>query len=227
MGTNHEISSLRKLSNSSAISNEFELLARWFEICTTYQKLHNTASAYYRKLNYMLMIPITTLLTFSGGVNLGLSFYKNVFEMQVVLGVFGIFVGMLSSVYNFMEIPRSQETHSLYAASFEKHARGIEMELVISSDTSKTYATLGEYIKILKNDIDKLVDTGPFIPAHILQQYKNGDTRDDIYENISNLENQKMGRRSSVDVDDAESPEISIMTRTDLRNIMIPTKHAL
>lgn len=115
------------------------------------------------------------------------------------------------------------------------------MELVISNDSSKTYATLGEYIKILKNDIDRLIDHGPFIPAHILHEHHHtmndavaSSKNKDIMGNITDFENQKSTksnkRRRSLDTDQSSSthnnsPESSsLMTRIDMKNHMIPVE---
>lgn len=42
------------------------------------------------------------------------------------------------------------------------------MELVLFKNDSKTYNSLGEFIKIVKTELDKLIDNGPFIPSHIV-----------------------------------------------------------
>lgn len=69
-----------------------------------------------------------------------------------------------------MEIPQLQEQHNMYSNHFEKFARSIEMELVLYKNKSKTYSSLGEFIKIIKSEIDRLIDNGPFIPIHILER---------------------------------------------------------
>ena len=150
-------------------STELDLLGRWFEICNNYTHLHYLSFEYYRKINYLLMIPIITITTCSGSFNLALSFYPTVFSVQLILGILGLLTGMISSIYSFMEIHQLQEQHNMYSNHFEKFARSIEMELVLYKNKSKTYSSLGEFIKIIKSEIDRLIDNGPFIPIHILE----------------------------------------------------------
>jgi hypothetical protein len=78
-----------------------------------------------------------------------------------------------------MEIPQLQEQHNMYSGHFEKYARSIEMELVLCKNNSKTYSTLGEFVKIIKTEIDRLIDNGPFIPMSILEQHTKNITFDD------------------------------------------------
>ena len=201
-------------------STELELLGRWFEICNNYSHLHQLSFEYYRKINYVMMLPIMMITTFTGSFNLVLSFYPTLVYLQIMLGILGLFAGMISSVYNFMEIPQLQEKHNLHASTFEKYGRSIEMELVLCKNKSKTYASLAEFIKIVKTEIDHLVDNGPFIPSNILrnnpsiciqvQQVQQNDvqhtemiigehTKDSIELQINNYEVEKGRVRKSLD----------------------------
>ena len=113
--------------------------------------------------------------------------YYNIFNMRYTF----------SSMYNFLEIPQLQEQHNLYSARFEKYGRTIEMELVLCKNKSKTYASLAEFIKIIKSEIDHLVDNGPYIPVHILKQ---DSTCVRIHEMNNDLENTDVERKDSIEL---------------------------
>ena len=135
-------------------STELELLGRWFEICNNYSHLHHLSFEYYRKVNYFMMLPIMLITTVTGSFNLVLSFHPTLIYIQIVLGVLGLFAGMISSMYNFLEIPQLQEKHNLHSSQFEKYGRTIEMELVLYKNISKTdyvYNTLGSVPKELRD----------------------------------------------------------------------------
>lgn len=197
-------------------STELELLGRWFEICNNYSHLHHLSFEYYRKVNYFMMLPIMLITTVTGSFNLVLSFYPTLIYIQIVLGVLGLFAGMISSMYNFLEIPQLQEKHNLHSSQFEKYGRTIEMELVLYKNKSKTYASLAEFIKIIKAEIDHLVDNGPFIPAHILQNNslsineqklsletpEQRERKTSIDLQINNFETEKGRSRKSLDTSD-------------------------
>ena len=178
-------------------STEIDLLARWFEICNNYSHLHHLSFEYYRRVNYLMMLPIMMITTFSGSFNLVLSFYPTLLYIQILLGILGLIAGMVSSMYNFLEIPQLQEQHNLYSARFEKYGRTIEMELVLCKNKSKTYASLAEFIKIIKSEIDHLVDNGPYIPVHILKQ---DSTCVRIHEMNNDLENTDVERKDSIEL---------------------------
>lgn len=197
-------------------STELELLGRWFEICNNYSHLHHLSFEYYRKVNYFMMLPIMLITTVTGSFNLVLSFHPTLIYIQIVLGVLGLFAGMISSMYNFLEIPQLQEQHNLHSSQFEKYGRTIEMELVLYKNKSKTYASLAEFIKIIKAEIDHLVDHGPFIPAHILQNNslsineqrlsletpEQRERKSSIDLQINNFEIEKGRSRKSLDTSD-------------------------
>jgi len=183
-------------------STELELLARWFEICKNYSHLHHLSFDYYRKVNYLMMMPIMIITTLTGSFNLVLSFYPTLIYIQIVLGVLGLIAGMISSMYNFLEIPQLQEQHNLFSARFEKYGRTIEMELVLYKNKSKTYASLAEFIKIIKSEIDHLVDNGPFIPTHILRNDSICMTKietNELKESASLETPKERERKSSID----------------------------
>ena len=83
-------------------STEIDLLARWFEICNNYSHLHHLSFEYYRRVNYLMMLPIMMITTFSGSFNLVLSFYPTLLYIQILLGILGLIAGMVSSMYNFL-----------------------------------------------------------------------------------------------------------------------------
>ena len=71
------------------------------------------------------------------------------------------------------------------------------MELVLCKNKSKTYASLAEFIKIIKSEIDHLVDNGPYIPVHILKQ---DSTCVRIHEMNNDLENTDVERKDSIEL---------------------------
>ena len=77
-------------------STELELLGRWFEICNNYSHLHHLSFEYYRRVNYLMMLPIMMITTFSGSFNLVLSFYPTLLYIQILLGILGLIAGMVS-----------------------------------------------------------------------------------------------------------------------------------
>ena len=150
--------------------NELELLTRWKSISDNYKRLHEESYSYFFRLNNGLMIPIIALSTCSGGINVIFSFQETTWYIQLITGIFGFSVAMLSSVYNFLNVPEYQEKHDMYSVHFDQLSRTIDMELVLYASKSKTYASLPEFIKIVKTNMDRLIENAPPIPKHILDR---------------------------------------------------------
>ena len=149
--------------------NELQLLSKWKDICDNYKHLHEESYAYFFRLNNGLMIPIITLSTCSGSISIIFSLQESAWYFQLIAGVFGLSVGLLSGIYNFLSVPEFQEKHYIYAVNFDQLARTIDMELVLYKSSNKTYASLPEFIKIVKTNLDRLIENAPSIPEHILK----------------------------------------------------------
>lgn len=216
------------VSNVSLNKSEFELLSRWFEICTSYNRLHYLSCQYYKRMNHCFMIPIISISTCTGALNLMMSFVDTMKDMQIALGVLGLITGVLTSIYNFMEIAQLQEKHDMYANQFEKHARSIEMEMVLNSNT---YISIGEYIKILKADLDRLIDNGPIIPMNILKNKKRmvrtiedvEMTEHSLFSKINVYESEKNKNRNSLDELDltASTLQARVLTKNQLKKMIM------
>ena len=150
--------------------NELQLLSKWKDICDHYKHLHEESYAYYFRLNNGLMIPIITLSTCSGSISIIFSLQESAWYFQLIAGVFGLSVGLLSGIYNFLSVPEFQEKHDIYAVNFDQLARTIDMELVLYKSSNKTYASLPEFIKIVKTNLDRLIENAPSIPEHIMKK---------------------------------------------------------
>ena len=149
-------------------TSEFELLSKWKAICENYSQLHEQSYIYYKRLNNGLMIPIITLSTCGGSINVILSLQHAQWYYQLCMGFFGLFVGLLSGIYNCLNVPEYQEKHDIFSHSFDQLARTIDMELVLFVSKNDTYSSLQEFIKIVKSNLDKLTENAPSIPEFIL-----------------------------------------------------------
>ena len=165
-------------TDSRNMYTELELLTRWKSISDNYKHLHEESYSYFFRLNNGLMIPIIALSTCSGGINVIFSFQETTWYIQLITGIFGFSVAMLSSVYNFLNVPEYQEKHDMYSVHFDQLSRTIDMELVLYASKSKTYASLPEFIKIVKTNMDRLIENAPPIPKHILDKLMINSTID-------------------------------------------------
>ena len=95
-----------------------------------------------------------------------------------------------------MTVPELQQDHHIHYKEYNKLSREITTELILSNTDDRTYANLGEFIKICRTRLDRLRDSSPQIPDFIyndstLVSQKNtnnsdNEKKDTSYNNINN-----------------------------------------
>ncbi len=156
------------------LKNEIALIKKWSVMSTEYSWLHQQSFLRYRMLNYVFMIPITMLTTVSGSLDILFSSMETCNEneidfVQFSSGCMVVLAAVLTTVYNLMHIAETQQRHLNSDIQFDKLARTIDMEMILLNTDKRTYATIEEFIKVVRTDIDHLMDQAPPIPASILR----------------------------------------------------------
>lgn len=190
------------------VQHEITLLSEWFIIIQEQEDMHRKAFSYYKRINYCIMIPIIIFTGVSGAIgfaNVDASYNKNntakyINIWYLINGCLGVSSAILTTIYNFMSIPELQQDHHFHHKEYNKLAREISTELILSNTNDKTYANLGEYIKVCKTRIDRLRDSSPQIPEFIYTDYKKKHKKNlqdfshkniEIYNNLKENENEK------------------------------------
>lgn len=155
---------------------EYKLLRSWEKLMKLNEIMHRKSYEYYRCLNISLMIPITIFSGLSGVVGIATikdddaSIKFNI--IALINGILGISAAILTTIYNFLGVPESQQIHHLHCSEYNKIAREISTELILIKANDNIYANLGEFIKICRYRIDRLIDNSPPIPSYIFKQYQ-------------------------------------------------------
>ena len=148
-----------------------DLLEQWEKFADERSELHGKARSHYKLLNYSLSIPAILLTTVSGTGNIGLSTSMcEVTALSIAFGALGIVSAALYSIHRFMDIPELQETHALYSSEFHKIHDEIHLNIVICHDGRRTFASVIELAKSIKNDLDVCTDKAPSIPGAVLKR---------------------------------------------------------
>lgn len=154
-----------------------DLLKEWMERAEDSSWLHARSFTHYRLMNYFFMIPIIVMSSAAGVVNLTNSSVSTSCEegstqdrlqyIQLGIGILGVTTAALTAVYNFIKVGEKQQAHAMYSAQFEKLAREIKVETVLSDSTMQTYTDIGVLLKECQDDFDELTDQAPSIPGFI------------------------------------------------------------
>lgn len=143
--------------------------------------MHDQSSRYYKNLNFVFVIPIISLSTIAGTLNLtsaasGVCSENNTFIgsdasdvqiLQLVLGLMGLSTAVLTAVYNYMRIGGRNESHDATALAFEKLAREIRVEGLLEEVGKSTYSDTSVLLKELQTKFDDIEEKAPLIPTFV------------------------------------------------------------
>lgn len=163
------------------IKEKNAMLHEWRNMAKNYSWLHQQCHHHFQKMNMYIMVPIILLSTTSGAINFTQVSNNRCHEhdidvLSLVLGTMGLIAAGLSTVYNFMRIGERIESHSSTASDFEKLARDISVQTLLSNTADKTYANLGEFIKECNDRFNRLVEMAPVIPDRVYGTFEKNQS---------------------------------------------------
>jgi hypothetical protein len=164
-----------------------DLLSNWADNALSYSWLNLQSETKYRRLNYAFTIPIVILSTIVGTINVGMNslFPPNLVQYgQIGTGCIGIFTGILGTLQNFFKYAQLSEAHRSIAIHWHKFYRQIKTELALESICRKP---AGEFFRSAKAEMDRLIDSSPYIPSDIIKKYTNKNNSLELPEIIGNL----------------------------------------
>lgn len=163
------MASLQYLNTQNEIN---VLLQNWEKYCEEQSQMHSISVDYFRTINYLIAIPAILLSTFSGAGSIGLASSCDTDSLSIALGFLVLVSGAMFSIHRYMNIPELQQMHDFYGDEFYKLSNSIRLNLVLSTDDSRSFRNIQEYAKFIKGQIDICVDKAPGIPRHVLSRTK-------------------------------------------------------
>lgn len=154
-----------------SIENEL-ILVEWCDNAQCYKWMNNQANLRYSYMNAWFTIPTITLSTIAGTA----SFAQNGLSPDVqhywpsIIGAVNIFVGILTTVHQYLKISQLNEAHRVSSIAWDKFARNIRVELAKSP---KERMDAKQFIKISRLEYDRLMETSPPIPVPIIKIFNN------------------------------------------------------
>jgi len=146
------------------------------EICYSYYLLHNLAYIRYSQFNTYISLPVMILSTVTGATSMGSSVLFNNSNMASIgIGLIIILLNSLQAISSYYKFSQLSEGHKIASISFQKVSRYLEIELSLPRKERSTPKVI---LKILKNEIDRLLETSPIIQNVIIDQY-NKKYKDD------------------------------------------------
>ena len=152
-------------------SHHEDILVEWADKANCYKWLHNKSYHKYNHKRNIFTIPVIILSTLTGTANFALERVPEESQAlcSVIIGSINIIAGIITTVAQFLKLNELSEGYKISSLSWDKFYRNIKMELLKSADerTDVTY-----FLRLCKDEYDRLMETSPDIDNDILIQFK-------------------------------------------------------
>jgi hypothetical protein len=147
------------------------IMVEWCDIAQCYKWLHAKAHAIYKAKNAWYTIPAIVLSTISGTASFAQTSLPISYQSYspMVIGGINIFIGILTTVQQYLKISELNEAHRVSSISWDKFARNIRIELAKHPDERME---AGSFLKMNRQEFDRLMETSPMIDEKIVDEFK-------------------------------------------------------
>ena len=158
-----------------------KIAVEWCDIAQCYKWLHYRSHQKYATRQMWFTIPAIILSTISGTASFAQASLP--LSMQVyapmVIGSVNIFIGILTTIQQYLKISEYNESHRISAISWDKFARNIKIELAKHPDDRSEDA--GHFLKSNREEFDRLMETSPSIPTEVIDEFIETFSGDSVY----------------------------------------------
>ena len=148
-----------------------KIVVEWCDIAKCYKWLHTRAHQKFSYMHAWFTIPAIILSTISGTA----SFAQGSLPVSMqtlapmVIGSVNIFIGILTTIQQYLKISEYNESHRVSAIAWDKFARNIRIELAKHPDERSSDA--GQFLKTNRDEFDRLMETSPSIPISVTNEF--------------------------------------------------------
>jgi hypothetical protein len=150
------------------------------EQCEVLSKLHLMAHKKYKRSELFFNIPIITITALVGFVSaLDVKFE----HINIIIGVFSLFVSLLKSYLSFLKISQKNENHRVAYLQYFQISNEMRIELSLSPELRKHPSY---FLNLIKVKMKNLNEVSEILPTNILNQFKKILDNDVEYNKSSN-----------------------------------------
>jgi hypothetical protein len=149
-----------------------KILVEWCDVAQCYKWLNSRAHAKFSYMHAWFTIPAIVLSTISGTASFAQTSLPTAYQVYspMVIGGINIFIGILTTVQQYLKISELNEAHRVSSIAWDKFARNIRIELAKIPDERMD---AGPFIKLCRQEFDRLMETSPMIPEKITQEFNS------------------------------------------------------
>jgi hypothetical protein len=148
-----------------------EILAEWCDIAQCYRWMNYQAHMHYSRLNTWFVLPVISLSTLNGTASfmqVGVT-NNTAASIPMIVGTISICIGIISTIHQYLKISELKEAFKISTISWDKYARNIYIEL---SKPPADRIDAGTFIKLSRQEYDRMLENNPMIPQHIIDKFK-------------------------------------------------------
>lgn len=152
-----------------SIENE-DILIEWCDIAQCYKWLHTSSHAKFSYMHAWFTIPTIVFSTISGTASFAQTSLPESQQRysNMGIGIINIFIGILSTIQQYLKISELNESHRVSGISWDKFARNIRIELA-KRPIERMDVT--SFMKMCRLEYDRLMETSPSIPEDIIKKF--------------------------------------------------------
>jgi len=152
-------------------SGEEDLLKGIAERSNCMRWMHERCESRYETFNFYLTVPSIIMSTLSGTATIGLNSLPKEYQpiSSVVVGLFTLSIGVLTSLNQYMKSSQLAESHRAAAISYGKLHRLISAELSMRRDQR---VEAQDFLTKVRSEQDRLQEMSPGISEPIIQKFK-------------------------------------------------------
>jgi type III secretory pathway component EscR len=147
-----------------------KIMIEWCDVAQCYKWLNYRSHAKLSTMHAWFTIPAIVLSTISGTASFAQeSFPDNIKSYApAIIGSINIFIGILTTIQQYLKISELNEAHRVSAISWDKFARNIRIELA-KKPAERDNA--GHFLKQCRQEFDRLMETSPSINDNVIDEF--------------------------------------------------------
>lgn len=147
----------------------------WADKAACYKWLHERSHLKYHKKRNYYTIPVIILSTLTGTANFALERIPKDYQAvtTLVIGSLNIISGIITTISQFLKLNELTESYRVAAISWDKFHRSVRIELIKAPEER---VDVSYFMKINRDEFDRLMETSPSIDNDILESFKKSLT---------------------------------------------------
>jgi hypothetical protein len=147
-----------------------KIMVEWCDVAQCYKWLNARAHGRYAYMHAWFTIPAIVLSTISGTASFAQTSLPIAYQTYspMAIGAINIFIGILTTVQQYLKISELNEAHRVSSISWDKFARNIRIELAKKPEERMRCEN---FLKINRQEFDRLMETSPMVAESIVMEF--------------------------------------------------------